>query len=341
VSESSGGSIRSPAAAFVVEEALGFVLSRAIYVAAKLGIADLLVDGPLTSDELAARSGAHGPSLGRFLRTLASAGIFSRTDTGGRFELNQAAGLLRSDVEGSLRELAVYYGELAYRGWEEALHSVRTGEPGFPRVFGTGFWDYLEQNPEAATTFNGAMRGGAKTRALALRAHAWEGTETVVDLGGGDGTLLVDLLSHHAGLRGIVVDRPHAVATARARILEAGLEARCEARAGDLFSEIPSESDVYTLAIVLHDWDDEHAGAILRTCRQAMRDDSRLLIVELVMSESGSPSLGQLLDLHMLVELGGRERTELEWRALLEESGFRLTGVRPAPPWSVLEAVPT
>lgn len=339
MSEASGGSIRSPAATLIIEEALGFILSRAIYVVAKLGIADLLADGPLTADELAARSGAHGPSLGRFLRTLASAGIFSRTDTG-RFELNEPANLLRSDVEGSLRDLAVYYGELAYRGWEEALHAVRTGEPGFPRVFGTGFWDYLEQNPEAARTFNGAMRGGAKTRALALRTHPWKGTETVVDLGGGDGTLLVDLLSHHSGLRGIVVDRPHAVATARARINGAGLEARCEARAGDLFAEIPTEGDVYALVIVLHDWDDEHAGAILRTCREAMRDESRLLIVEVVMSEGTSPSLGQLLDLHMLVELGGRERTDPEWRALLEQSGFRLAGIRPAPPWSVLEAVP-
>jgi hypothetical protein len=332
-------STRSPAATLVVERLLGFIPSRAIYVAAKLGVADLLASGPRSADELAALCGAHGPSLQRVLRTLAAVGIFTQVEPG-RFALNEPADVLRADVPESLRDLVIYYGEVAYPVWEEALFSVRTGKRAADRVFGTSVWEYFEQTPEASTTFNGAMRQGAHARAAALGRYEWGGTETVVDVGGGNGTLLVDLLQAQPGLLGIVVDRAQVVAEARARIADAGLEERCSAEAGDIFGEVPASGDVYVLAIVLHDWDDEHAGAILRNVRAAMRAGTILLLVEAVVPEDGTSTLGTLTDLHMLVELGGRERTEPEWRALLERNGFRLARILPLEPWSVLEAVP-
>src|SRR5262249_31554997 len=233
---------------------------------------DVLASSPRTAGELALTTGAHAPSLYRVLRTLASCGIFAETD-GQRFELNGPAQLLRTDAPGSLRDLAIYYGEISYPAWQGPLYSVRTGKPAFARVFGRRVWDFLEVNPEAGASFAGAMRGGATSRALALRDYGWKGTETVVDLGGGDGTLLVELLARQPRLRGIVVDLPHAVAKAWERIAEAGLESRCRAVAGDLLGEIPTAGDAYVPAIVLHDWDDEHAAAILANCRRAMRDD--------------------------------------------------------------------
>jgi hypothetical protein len=332
--------LRSRTAAYVVQGILGFVVSRAIYVVAKLGVADLLAGGPLSAEELASRCDAHASSLERFLRTLVRAGIFVESAPG-RFGLNEQANLLRSDVPGSLRDLALYFGELSYRGWEQVLSAAQTGRPAFDRVFGAGFWDYLDEHPEAAATFNGAMRGGAAARARALDAYDWSEVRTVVDVGGGDGTLLVDLLARHPHLRGVVFDRPHAVRGAGARIEEAGLTGRCTARAGDFLAEIPEEGDVYLLVIVLHDWDDDRAGAILAACRRAIREGAVLLLVEIVLATGDAPLVAHLLDLHMLVELGGRERTELEWRALLEAAGFRLARILPGEPWSVLEAVPS
>jgi hypothetical protein len=323
----------------VVQGVFGFILSRAIYVAAKLGVADRLAAGPMTAEELADASGADAAALARILRTLVSAGIFARTDDG-RCELNEPARLLCADVPGSLRSLVLYYGELSYRAWGEVMHSARTGEPAFDRVFGAGFWAYLEQDPAAAAVFNGAMRGGAASRGAALEGYGWRGDETVVDLGGGDGSLLIDLLSRHKGLRGVVVDLPHAAGAARARIADAGLDARCTAVAGDLFGDLPHDGDVYVLAIVLHDWDDERAAAIVANCRRAMGDDAVLLLIEFVMPDGDAPHVGRLIDLHMLVETGGRERTEAEWRALLEAGGFRLMRVIPGEPWCALEARP-
>lgn len=338
-SGSGAGSLRSPAATLVVDQILGFVGSRAVYVVAKLGIADLLADGPKTAEELVAGCDAHGPSLRRVLRTLASLGIFRQLDAE-RFALNEPAALLRTDATGSLRDLAIYYGEVAYRAWQEALHSVRTGQRSSDLVFGTSVWEFFERSPEAAATFNAAMRQGALARAAALRHYDWTGVQTVVDLGGGDGTLLIELLSHEPRLNGTVVELPHVVATAAARIADAGLRERCSAQAVDLFRDTLPAADVYVLAIVLHDWDDEHAAAILANVRRALHEQAVVLLVEAVLDPDDASTFAKLTDLHMLVELGGRERTESEWRVLLEESGLRLNRILSLQPWCVLEAIP-
>lgn len=331
--------LRSSEATRVVEQILGFVQTKALYVAAELGVADHLVNGPRTVDELASSTGADGATLYRFLRALASVGIFSEIAPR-QFALNEAADTLRSDGPISLRDLAIYYGRWSYRGWNQVMHSVRTGQAGFAREFGADVWDYHAANPEAASTFNRAMQGGAIARALALRGYAWGGDETVIDLGGGNGALLIDLLQHHTGLSGVVADLPHVAAAAEARIAEAGLTDRCSARAADLLREVPAGGDVYTLVIVLHDWDDEHAVRILQNCRRAMEPEAKLLVIEMVLADGGHHDVGKLIDLAMLVENGGRERSASEWRALLEAGGFVLGRILPGDPWSVIEALP-
>ena len=288
---------------------------------------------------LAARVGADADALRRLLRMLASHGIFAREGPDG-FALNEAADCLRDDAELSLRNLVLYYGAEPQRAWSELLHSVQTGEPGFDRAFGESVWEHFDRHPDAARVFNGAMRGGAQSRARVLRSYPFRDGATVVDLGGGSGELLVDLLSHRTDLEGIVVDRPHVVEEARARIVEAGLEDRCRAAAGDLFSDLPEGGDAYVLAIVLHDWDDDEARRILETCRRVAGLDAVLLLVESVLDDDAPDDFVKLIDVHMLVETGGRERTEEEWRALLDRAGFRLARVFPDTPWSVLEALP-
>ncbi len=340
MSDETPPSVRSPAATLVVERTLGFILSRAVYVAARLGIADLLAQGPLAVDQLASRCGAHAPSLYRVLRALASAGIFTETEPG-RFGLNEAGELLKTDAPRSLRNLALHYGGISFRAWEDVLYSVETGKPAFDHVYGTTVWDYLGQHPDEAAAFNGAMRQGAAARAEMLGRYPWKGTETVVDLAGGDGTLLIELLSRNPGLQGVVVDLPPVAAEARAHIEQAGLAERCTALPGDLRGDLPTDGDVYVLSIVLHDWADDQAAAILRNCRGAMPQHAVLLLIEIVMpAASNTPDLGILVDLHMLVEPGGRERTEPEWRAVLEAGGFRLAQVNPGQPWCLLEAAP-
>ncbi len=314
------------------------MLTRALVVAAELDLAGALAAGPRTADELAAAVGADPDALRRLLRMLASHGIFSRESD--RFALDDVADCLRDDAEPSLRELVLYYGAEPQRAWGELLHSIRTGKPGFDRAFGTRVWEHFERDPDAARVFNGAMRGGAHSRARILRSYPFPDGATVVDVGGGSGELAIDLVSRRPDLHAIVVDRPHVVREAQARIDAAGLAGRCRAVPGDLFSELPAGGDAYVLAIVLHDWNDADALRILETCRRAAGAAARLLVIEAILDDEAPDDVMKLIDLHMLVETGGRERTEPEWRSLLDRAGFRLERILPGVPWCLLEAVP-
>ena len=324
----------------LIERLTGFMVTQAIYAITSLGVPDLLAEGPASAATLARRAGAHEQALHRFLRALAASRVVRETDDG-TFELDELGHLLRSDAHPSLRDLVLYWGgEQTWRAWGHAVHSLRTGKPAFDHVFGTDEWTWFEAHPEESATFNGAMRGGAAGRALALRAYDWSGIERVVDVGGGNGATLIDLLSHEPHLRGVVVDRPSVAAEARERIAAAGLAGRCEAVAGDLFGDLPGGGDAYVLMIILHDWDVEDATRILASCRRAMPSGARLLVVENVLAGRAIDDLGKVIDLHMLVTLGGRERTEPEWRALLDAGGFRLERVLGEGRWSILEAFP-
>ena len=335
------GTGASPPPAPLLQMMTGYWVSQALYVAAKLGIADLLADGPVDCEDLAAATDTHAPSLQRVLRALASVGVFTEVSPGS-FALTPLAELLRSETPGSMRALAIMYAEEQYRAWGELLHSVRTGEMAFDHQFGMGYFEYLAQHPEADRVFNEAMTGWTHQLVGAVvDAYDFSPFKTVVDVGGGYGALLAAILRSNPSTRGILFEQPHVVASAEEQLAAAEVADRCTFVGGDFFAAVPSGGDAYVLSQILHDWDDERCVAILGQCRRAMPDHGKLLVVELVLPEGDEPFLGKWLDLHMLVLLGGRERTAAEYDTLFRAAGFKLARVVPTPPGpSVVEAIP-
>jgi hypothetical protein len=321
---------------------VGFQVSQAIHVAAVLGIADLLADGPKTSDELAAETGVDAASLYRLLRALASVGVFHEEE-GRRFALTPIGEPLRSDVPGSLRGWAAFVGRPYFReAWSHLEHSIRTGENAFQHVHGTDVWSYRAERPEESAIFDRAMEAltGASNRAL-LDAYDFSRFGTVVDIGGGNGALLAALLIEYPTMQGIVFDQPHVVANAEA-LLEAGSVAdRCKVVGGSFFEEVPAGGDAYAMKSIIHDWDDERATEILRVCRRAMAEEARVLLIERIVGPPNEDPRTKFGDLNMLVAPAGRERTIEEWEALLESAGFRLVEATPtASGLAVIEAAP-
>jgi len=326
-----------------------YMTSQVIYVAARLGIAELLQDGARSGDELARATGTHAPSLRRLLRGLAAVGVVDEIEPG-RFELTSFGALLRPGVPGSVRNLALLFvDEPVWRAWGSLLHSVRTGETAFDHVFGMGTFDYFARHPEAAAIFNEAMTEGTRWAAPAvIAAYDFSRFQTIVDIGGGNGTLLAAILAANPGLRGTVFDLAMGVAGARSHLEAAGVADRRQVVEGDFFVQpLPSGADAYLLKSVIHDWDDERSIAILENCRRAMPAHGKLLLVEPVLPASVERSEAHqrmvMSDLNMLAVAGGRERTEDEFGALLKSAGFRLTAVVPAGApsiYSVIEGVP-
>ena len=319
----------------------GYWISKAIYVAAKLGVADLLADGARSAEEVAAATETHEGALYRVLRALASVGIFSEVAPG-RFALTPLAELLRSGTPDSMRALAIMYAEEQYRAWDDVLHSVRTGQPAFEHTFGMPYFDYFVTHPEASQVFNEAMVGWtAQVVDTAVAAYDFSPFDTVVDVGGGHGGFLVALLKRYPTAQGILFDVPHVVEGAKPFLVAAGVADRCARVGGDFFAEIPAGADAYVLAQILHDWDDERSVAILRQVRRAMPDHGKLLVVELVLPEGNEPSFGKWLDLHMMVLLSGRERTAGQYEALFRAAGFELTRTVPTDSGqTIVEAIP-
>jgi SAM-dependent methyltransferase len=313
---------------------MGFMVSQAVYVAAKLRIADLLADRRRSAPELADAAGAHPDALYRLLRLLAGYGIFVE-HADGTFTNSAQSELLR-DVPGSFRDFALVFGEHFYPTLGETLRLVQTGEPIYEAVFGAPWDEHLAANPEASARFNRFMASGRDPLAAQLAAEEWRGDETVVDVGGGNGALLVALLERRPDLRGIVFDLPHVAAEAEERIRAAGLADRCQAVAGNFFDGVPEGGDVYILSHILHGYEHDRARDVLQRVRQAIADDGRLLIHDGVVAAPNEPGL-KLMDLLMLT-LGGRERTEGEWRALLPAGGFELVEIQPAPYGNLLTA---
>jgi SAM-dependent methyltransferase len=325
----------------VVRLASGYWHTQAIYVAAKLGVADLLQDAPKTAEELAPGTQTHPRALYRLLRALASLGIFAE-DEQRRFALTPMAECLRSDAPGSVRSLAIIRGEWQYEAWGQLLHSIHTGECAFEKLYGQPLFDYLAAHPEKGKLFDEAMTGvhGRETAAM-LDAYDFSATGVLADVGGGNGEVIASILKRYPTMRGVLFDQPSVIDRSRRNLDAAGLAGRCDAVAGNFFESVPSGADTYLLRHIIHDWDDEKSVAILRNCRAAMKPNGKLLIVEGIVPPGNEPALSKFFDLAMMVLPGGMERTEDEYRQLFAASGFALVRIVPTKSWiSVIEGAP-
>ena len=323
----------------------GKFITQAVSVAATLGIADRLADGPQTAKELARASSTHAHSLYRLLRALASVGVFTETEDG-RFTLTPLAQCLRSDTPDSMRNMARMFGmPLFWQSWGEMLYTVQTGEAGSKKAFGiTEIFEYFSQHPEVAEIFDSAMNDLSRIHGPGIaEAYDFGRFNKIIDAGGGRGMLLISILRRYPGPRGVVFDLPHVIPGAQEAIAAAGLSNRCEANAGSLFESVPSGADAYLMRSITHGFSNERAQVILRNIRRAIQPEGRLLLVDFVVPAGNEPSLAKLYDLQMLVmsSFGGRERTPAEFEELLGAGGFRLGGILPTPSQqSIIEGVP-
>ena len=319
----------------------GFWISRAVYVIAKLGIPDLLKSGPKTAEELAAATKMHAPSLYRVLRALASVGVVS--SQGEQFALTPLSETLVTDAPGSLRWFTVSeLGQEHYPAWGNLMHSVKTGDIAFDQFFGVDIWTYFQQNPEDAAVFNDSMTGvTAAANEEIMTKYDFSGFKKVVDIGGGHGGLITSILKKNSHVRGVLFDAPQVIEGARPKLEAAGLADRCETVSGDFFKSVPTGGDAYVMKWIIHDWDDQKAITILRNCRNEMKPNGKLILVDCVVPETNEPHFSKFIDLNMLVMTGGKERTKEEFEQLLADAGFKLLRVIPTDvPTSIVEAEP-
>jgi hypothetical protein len=321
----------------------GYQVSQALHVAATLGVADNLKDGPKPCEALARACGAHPPSLYRLLRALAAVGVFRETGCK-TFSLTPLGVCLAGDAPGSRRDYARWIGTPGqWRPWGDLLHSIRSGEGAARFTLGMDVWTYRSQHPEEGAAFDAAMTAHSRAEArTVVEAYEFSRFGCIVDIGGGQGHLLAAILLACPGARAILFDQPQVVAAADQALAPAGLAQRCEVVGGDFFRSVPAGGDAYVMKSILHDWDDRAATDILRTCRRAMPATATLLAVERVVGPPNEDREGKLYDLNMLVQYGALERTRREFRDLLEVGGFELTEVVPTrSPLSIIVARPT
>lgn len=327
----------APAETVLTQILLGSLASQALYVAAKLGIADMLVAGPKGVEELAKTADVDAPSLYRVLRALASLGVFAEQDDK-VFSMTPNAEPLRSDIPNSLRDVAIFWGEdWHWEVWGKILYSVRTGKSAWAQMHGKPVFEYFEQNQEAGEIFNRAMSSfsGLATKAV-VEAYDFSSIKTLIDIAGGYGRLLSGVLEANPSMRGVLFDLPHVIESAS----KTAPNDRCEYVTGDFFVSVPAGGDAYIMKHIIHDWDDERALTILRNIKEAMNPGARVLLVEAVIAEGNNQDFGKLLDIEMLVSPGGKERTAAEYEDLFRRAGLKLIRIVPTKsPYSVIEAV--
>jgi hypothetical protein len=330
----------TPAPAAMIEMILAGWTSQAITVAAQLGVADALADGPLPIDALAARVDADADALRRLLRALISRGIF-RHRRDGRYELNSLADTLRSDAPASMKSAARFYGSQEQRErWTLLVDSVRTGTSVVPALRGKSSFDYLAEKPELAELFNQTMTSVSEmTDATVVAGYDFGAYPTIVDVGGGHGPLLAAILAAAPASRGVLYDLPPVVANAPSLLRGQGVADRVVIAEGSFFDSVPGDGDAYVLKNIIHDWPDQKAVQILRNVRAAAGPRATVLLVEFVIPKHNRDFPGKWVDLEMMLNLGARERTAAEYRDLLSQAGFRMTRVvQTASPLSVVEA---
>jgi hypothetical protein len=330
-----------PPHAQVIQMATAHWVSKLVFVTAKLGLADLLASGPKTADEIAAATGTFAPALYRLMRTLSALGVVAEDDSK-RFTSTPLGESLKTGAPGSARATVLTLGgPIMVSAFDEIMHSLETGEPGFDKANGMRVFDYLAQHPDEASLFSETMVGihGDEPAAVAA-AYDFSGLGTIVDVGGATGNLISTVLKQHPGPRGILFDLPHVVADAPAFLSPTGVADRVSIESGSFFESVPAGADAYLLSHIIHDWSEEQCLTILGNVRKAMKPDSKVLLIEMVLPKGNEFHLGKLLDMVMLVVPGGQERTDTEYATLLEKAGLKLVRVVPtASPVSVVEAV--
>lgn len=335
-----------PPAAQVMQLATGYFAARAVFVCAELGLADHLAGGPLTATTLAERTGTDPRALYRLLRALAAAGLLEhRADD--LFSLTALGEALRADVPGSVRNgVLMFHQPMFWRSWEALRHSVETGQPALDHLFGAPVFEHLAANPDAARHYDGGMTAlNAALLPAIVSAWDWRSYRRIVDVAGGHGSLLAAVLERAPHAEGQLLDLPHVVPKAREAFARCALGARARVVAGSMFEAVPTGADAYLLKWILHDWDDAACVAILGRIRAAAPHHARLLVIERVLPERATASAPvramMMADLLMMIHLPGRERTEREFRALLEGAGWRLARVVATPcPLSIIVAEP-
>lgn len=311
----------------ILQLLLGLWMGRCIHIAANLGLADLLKDGPKSVQELAQLTDTHAPSLYRLLRCFASAGIFVETEPNifAQTEISQA---LRSDRPDSLYYLAKWFGqECEWKIWEDLEYSIRTGKSALEHIYGVDMYGYLNKHPDEARLFNLAIAGYSRELDKAV-AHAYDFTpfSSLVDVGGGHGGLVTEILSSCLSLKGILFDKASVIESARESI-DPKISPRIEYVAGDFFEKVPESGDIYILKHVINNWDDKEAITILKHCRKAMGPTSKILIADPIIQSNGGTE-GKLYDLLMLLTTtGGRGRTEEEYANLYKAADFNLVRI--------------
>lgn len=308
----------------------GFRIYQMVVAACRLELPDLLVEGPKTVDELALLTRTHGPSLGRYMRAVSVWGFFTRQEDG-RYASTELSDVFRKDRAG-LRSLTLMLSEEGYAAWSELIHTLRTGDPAFDRVFGKTRWEKLAENPEAAARFNAAMvETTSRVGRDFVAAYDFDGIRTIVDVGGGTGRLLSTVLVHRPDTTGILFDIPAGLSGAAEELAAAGLGARVRLVEGSFLESVPAGADLYLLKSIIHDWQPAQARVILDNCRDAMRPGAKLVLIERYLPDEFSDPdevLGSVMsDLQMMVVFGGRERTPAEYEQLMSASGLRMMRV--------------
>jgi hypothetical protein len=320
----------------------GYQVSQALHVAATLGVADQLKNGPKPYDAVAQACGAHPKSLYRLLRALAAVGVFHESDNK-QFSLTPLGFCLTSDAPGSTRNYARWIGQRGQWGsWGNLLHSINSAESALGFTYGTDAWTYRMQHPDEQAVFDSAMTGNSRKEAQAvLEAYDFSRFGCVVDVGGGQGLLLKTILLACSRSRGILFDQPQVIASADEALTSTELGQRCQLIAGSFFETIPAGGDVYLMKVILHDWDDRTSTKILLTCRRAMSPTATLVVVERVIGPPNEMPEGKFSDLNMIVQYAAMERTGQEFDELLKSGGFKMTEIIPTrSPQSIIVAQP-
>jgi len=318
----------------------GYVMTKAVHVAAKLNIAELIsAHGPMTVSDIADKTGVHTESLYRLMRALASVGIFSE-DKNGKFSITPLADCLKEDSPQSAKAMALMAGSLFYKAYEEFPYSIKTGDAGFTKAIGVLPFDYLTSHPEEGKIFDRMMTDihGGETEPM-VEKYDFSVFDTVVDIGGGNGGVISVILNKNPNIKGILFDLPDVINRARENISASGLKKRCQLAQGNFFESVVKGGDAYHMRHIIHDWNDKDAITILSNCRKAMNPGGKVLVVEAVIQKGNEPNPFKFLDLTMLL-IGGKERTKEQFENIFSQAGLKLNRIVPFQhDLSVIEAV--